>query len=147
MKVLLRLRGLDRIQHQNLLLATDEDGELYPFVEYKASTFDKNAHNVDLKIETERDLFAFSVDKIPMRREVVDKLWDLLGVFPQSAGLSADSIFELVNQITALCEERVEKIINHFGHGQDGSAWGELSTIQQEQKELRRQITLLTGHK
>jgi len=86
MKVLLRLRGLDRKQHQNMLLATDEAGLLYPSVEYKGSTHDKDGHNLDLKIETERDLFARGSDKIPVLRDVVDKLWDVLDIFPRGSG-------------------------------------------------------------
>ena len=98
MKVLLRLRGLDRQQHQNLLLATDECGLLWPDVEYKGSTHDKEGHNIDLKLETERDLFARGSDRIPVHRDVVDRLWDLLGILPPSRQLQVRSEMEEITR-------------------------------------------------
>jgi hypothetical protein len=113
MKVLLRLRGLSRAQHQNLLLATDECGILWPAIEYKGSSHDKEGHNIDLKVETERDMFARGVDRIPEHRDVVDKLWDLLGIFPEeqsSAAFQLSAILPEVEKINSLAKE----VLNRF---------------------------------
>ncbi len=79
--VLLRLKGLTSAQHRDLLLATDECGDLWQRVRYKSSSHDKGGHNIDLKIETERSLQKSTGS--PVLRDVPDKLWDILGIFPE----------------------------------------------------------------
>jgi len=80
MKVLFRFKGLTAYQHRDLLLATDECGSLWPAIEYKSSTHDKEGYTVDLAIEQFLVDTPAGTDRT--NREAVDKLWDILGIFP-----------------------------------------------------------------
>lgn len=111
MKVLLRLRGLTTRQHQDLLLATDECGALWPAVEYKGSTHDKDGHNIDLKIESERGVQddGYTQTIVVTREETFDKLCDTLHVFPQMetryTQYQLGTILEEVGKINSLTKE------------------------------------------
>jgi hypothetical protein len=102
MTVLLRLTGLTSAQVQEIMRATDQGNLLYPDVEYRKAGQENDLHWVDLRITSSiRGLGSAHARD----RTAINKLWDLLEIFP-SGDLSAlrtarthmENIHELVKE-------------------------------------------------
>ncbi len=84
MEVHLRIKGVPSTQHRNILLATDEAGSLWPDVQYKSSAAEDRSHQtIDLRIDEYTPPNVPGIYHEKTNREPIDKLWDILGIFPR----------------------------------------------------------------
>ncbi len=93
----LRIKGLSTAQFRDVLLMTDEDGALYPAVQFVASGREGREYVVDLKIAEFREGLSGTKQRIP--RDPLDKLLDMLNAWPRKTADIPQEIVDLVGVV------------------------------------------------